>query len=129
MKTARFIAVAALSLASQTALAQAPGLTRTDLQQHDLSIPGRETVQTVVGFAPGVVAPRHSHPGEEIVYVLEGTLEYRLDGQAPIVVKAGEVLFIPSGTIHAVKNVGSGHASELATYIVEKGKPLLVPAK
>jgi quercetin dioxygenase-like cupin family protein len=104
---------------------QLPGISRTDLQRHDLSIPGRETIQTRVDFAPGAVAPRHRHPGEEIVYVLGGTLEYRLDGQAPLIVKSGEVVFIPYGTIHAVTNVGPGPASELATYVVEKGKPLV----
>jgi len=119
-----------LSLAQQkNAQAQAPGITRTDLQQHDLSVPGREVVQVRVAFAPGVVAPRHSHPGEEIVYEVEGSLEYRLEGRPPVTLKTGEVLFIPAGTIHEVKNVGSGNAAELATYIVEKGKPLLVLAK
>ena len=82
-----------------------------------------------VDFAPGVVAPRHSHPGEEIVYAISGTMEYQLDGKPPVTLKAGEVLFIPAGAVHAVKNVGAGPAAELATYIVEKGKPLLVPAK
>ena len=72
---------------------------------------------------------RHSHPGEEIVYVLEGSLEYQVDGKPPVTLKAGEVLFIPAGTIHAAKNAGSGNGAELATYIVEKGKPLLVLAK
>jgi quercetin dioxygenase-like cupin family protein len=72
-----------------------------------------------------VVAPRHSHPGEELVYVVEGLLEYTLDGRPPVTLKAGEVLFIPHGTPHTVKNVGSGNAAELATYIVEKGKPLV----
>ena len=71
MKTTRIVAVAAFivgsGLAFTMARAQAPGITRTDLQKHDLSIPGREAVQVVVSFAPGVVAPRHSHPGEEIV--------------------------------------------------------------
>jgi quercetin dioxygenase-like cupin family protein len=132
MKMTLAIAAVALVIASGLALqavpAQPPGVTRTDLQRHDLSIPGREMIQVVVGFAPGEAAPRHSHPGEEIVYVLEGTLEYRLDGQPPVTRKAGEVLFIPAGAIHAAKNVSSGHAAELATYIVEKGKPLLVPA-
>ena len=133
MKTTRFIAVAALiggsALALHVAQAQAPGITRTDLQQHDLSVPGREVVQVRVDFAPGVVAPKHSHPGEEIVYAIEGLLEYRLEGKPPVTLKAGEVLFIPAGTIHAVRNVGSGNAAELATYVVEKGKPLLVLAK
>ena len=82
-----------------------------------------------VDFAPGALASRHSHPGEEIVYAIEGAMEYRLDGKPPVTLKAGEVLFIPAGTIHAVKNVGGGAAAELATYIVEKGKPLVVPAK
>ena len=105
--------------------AQQPGITRTDLQRHDLSVPGREVVQVRVDFAPGVLAPNHSHPGEEIVYVIEGLLEYRLEGKPPATLKAGEVLFIPAGTIHSAKNVGSVNAAELATYIVEKGKPLV----
>jgi quercetin dioxygenase-like cupin family protein len=133
MKTTRFMAIAVLmvgsALALHTAQAQAPGITRTDLQQHDLSVPGREVVQVRVDFAPGVVAPAHKHPGEEIVYGIEGLLEYRLQGQPPVTLKAGEVLFIPAGTVHEVKNVGSSNAAELATYIVEKGKPLLVLAK
>jgi quercetin dioxygenase-like cupin family protein len=82
-------------------------------------------IQALVGFAPDVMAPRHSHPGEEIVYVVEGTIEYQLDGQPPVTLKAGDVLFIPAGTVHAAKNFGSGNAAELATYVLEKGKPPL----
>lgn len=127
------ISAAALALgtilAAQPAHAQQPGITRTDLQRNDLSVPGREVVQVLVGIGPGVVAANHHHPGEEIVYVVEGALEYRLEGRAPVVVKAGEVLFIPYGVNHEVANVGSGKGAELATYIVEKGKPLVVPAK
>lgn len=73
----------------------------------------------LVEFAPGVSFPRHSHPGEEFVYVVEGSLEYQLDGKPPVTLKAGEVLFIPDGAVHAVRNVGNGSAAELATYIVE----------
>jgi quercetin dioxygenase-like cupin family protein len=133
MKTTRIMTVAVLIVGSGLALhmaqAQAPGITRTDLQRHDLSVPGREVVQVRVDFAPGVVAPAHFHPGEEIVYAIEGLMEYRLEGRPPVTLKAGEVLFIPAGTIHEVKNVGSGNAAELATYIVEKGKPLLTLVK
>jgi quercetin dioxygenase-like cupin family protein len=129
MKTSRFIAVATLIAASafapDTVLAQQAGITRTDLQRHDLSVPGREVIQVLVEFAPGVSFPRHAHPGEEIVYVVEGALEYQLDGKPPVTLKAGEVLFIPHGGVHAVRSVGNGKAAELATYIVEKGKPLL----
>ena len=133
MKTTRIITVAALITASGLALhvarAQQPGIKRTDLQRHDLSVPGREVVQVRVDFAPGVAFGKHSHPGEEIVYVLEGSLEYQVEGKPPVTLKAGEVLFIPAGTVHAAKNVGSGNGAELATYVVEKGKPLVVMAK
>jgi quercetin dioxygenase-like cupin family protein len=111
-----------------TAQSQQTGVTRRHLQQHDLGVPGREVIQVRVDLAPGTVFPRHSHPGEEIVYVIEGLLEYRIDGKDAVTLKAGDVLFIPAGTIHAVKNVGGGNAAELATYVVEKGKPLLAAA-
>jgi|SRR5882672_6045237 len=101
------------------------GTKRTDLQRHDLTVPGREVIQTRVDFDPGFVAPRHKHPGEEIIYVLEGTLEYRIEGQPPKVYKAGDVLMVPAGVVHSAKNIGRGNGAELATYIVEKGKPLI----
>jgi quercetin dioxygenase-like cupin family protein len=129
MKTTRILAVAALivggGLALNVAQSQQPGVTRTDLLRHDLHVSGREVIQVRVDFAPGVAFPPHSHPGEEIAYVIEGLLEYRLDGRPPVTLKAGEVLFIPAGTIHSAKNVGGGNAAELATYLVEKGKPLV----
>jgi quercetin dioxygenase-like cupin family protein len=111
---------------SQRAEAQQPGIKRTDLQHHDLSLPGREAIQLRVDFEPGATAPNHKHPGEEVIYVLSGLLEYRVEGKAPVVLKAGDVLFIPAGVIHSAKNVGSESGSELATYIVEKGKQLVV---
>jgi quercetin dioxygenase-like cupin family protein len=129
MKTTRMLAMAVLIVASglapNVALSQQPGVTRTDLLRHDLSVSGREVIQVRVDFAPGVAFPPHSHPGEEIAYVIEGLLEYRLEGRPPVTLKAGEALFIPAGTIHAAKNVGTGNAAELATYFVEKGKPLV----
>ena len=130
MKKTGILAAAVLivggGLALNVAQSQQPGVARTDLLRHDLSVPGREVIQVRVDFAPGVAFPRHSHPGEEIAYVIEGLLEYRLEGKPPVTLKAGEVLFIPAGTKHAARNVGSGNAAELATYIVEKGKPLVV---
>jgi len=130
MKTARIFAVALLIIASGLALrvvhSQQTAIKRTELQRHDLSTPGREVVQVRVDFPPGVGVPKHTHPGEEIVYVLEGTLEYDLEGQPPVTLKAGEVMFIPAGTVHTAKNVGSGNGSEVSAYIVEKGKPLTI---
>ncbi len=134
LKTTRLLARAALIAGSfltiPTAQAQQPaGFTRTDLQRHDLSAPGREAVQVRVDIEPGKAFGRHTHPGEEIIYVLTGTLEYEVDGRPPATLKAGDVLFIPAGTIHAAKNVGSVTASELATYIFEKDRPLLTLVK
>ena len=132
MKAAQMVAVAVLAasgMVMQMVQAQQPGTKRTDLQRHDLSIPGREAIQVRVDIGPGEVAPRHRHPGEEIIYVLEGTLEYEVDGKPPVTLKAGDVLFIPYGTVHSARNPGSVNAAELATYVVEKGKPLLELAK
>jgi quercetin dioxygenase-like cupin family protein len=129
MKAMLMMAVAMLiggsATAPDAAQAQQPGTRRTDLQRHDISAPGREVIQVRVDFDPGYVAPRHTHPGEEIIYVIEGTLEYYVEGRPPTTYKAGDVLIVPYGTVHSVKNVGSGNGAELATYVVEKGKPLI----
>ena len=133
MSTMRIMAAVALLIGGGVALGvaatQPSGIRRTDLQRHDLSVAGREVVQVRVDIAEGVSFGRHRHPGEEIVYVIEGTLEYEIDGQKPVTLRAGEVLFIPAGAIHAARNVGKGNGAELATYLVEKGKPLLEMVK
>ena len=129
MRAARAACVAALMTAGSSASlpAQAPrpaGTTRVDLQRYDLSAPGREVLQARVDFAPGSSFPRHKHPGEEIIYVIFGTLEYELEGQGWVALTAGDVLFVPSGGVHAARNRGTAPAAELATYVLEKGKPL-----
>jgi quercetin dioxygenase-like cupin family protein len=130
MNTIRWMAVAVLIAGSgvgqHVTRAQQSGVTRTDVVRHDLDVSGRELIQVRVAFSQGAAFGRHSHPGAEIAYVLEGTLEYQLEGQPPVTLEAGEAVFIPAGTIHAAKNAGTGNATELATYIVEKGKPLVV---
>jgi quercetin dioxygenase-like cupin family protein len=108
---------------------QPPGITRIDLQRHDLSAPGREVIQNRVEISPDAPLFKHFHPGEEIIYVLEGTLEYEIEGASPRTVEAGGALTVPAGAVHAVKNVGEGDAAELATYVVEKGKPLITLVK
>jgi len=119
----------AAQLAVEAPPAETPGITRTTLQEHDLSIAGREAIQVRVDFAPGAKVPQHMHPGEEIVYVLKGTIEYRLRGQPVATLHAGDVIFIPYGMPHEATNVGLEAASELATYVVEKNTPLVVPVK
>jgi quercetin dioxygenase-like cupin family protein len=132
MKTIRIVDAAVLTVASALALhvvqAQQAGATRTELQRHDLSVPGREVIQVRVEIGPGSVFPSHTHPGEEIIYVIEGAWEYEISGK-PVKAKAGDVLFVPAGAVHSAKNVGTGNAAELATYIVEKGRPLLTLVK
>ena len=125
----RLITLAVFVIASVSASAQQEGVKRTELQRYDLSVPGREVIQVRVDLDAGVTFPKHSHPGEEIIYVLEGVWEYEVEGKPAMTLRAGDVLFIPAGTVHGAKNVGSGTGSELATYIVEKGKPLVVLAK
>ena len=122
------VAGSAVALYANRAAPVLEGVSRKDLQRHDLATPGREVVQTEVTLAPGVLAPRHWHPGEEIVYMLEGELEYVIDGQEPVTLKPGQVLFIPAGAVHSARNVGAGKGTELATYLLEKGKPPLVLA-
>ena len=112
-----------------TALAQTNGITRTDLQRHDLDLPGYETIQARIDFEAGTSFGMHSHPGEEVIYVLEGIFEYQIEGEKPVRLKAGDVLFIPAGKNHSARNIGTRKASELATYIVKKGEPLLVMKK
>ena len=107
---------------------QLAGTRRTPLQQHDLSAPGREVIQVRVDFDPGYEAPSHTHPGEEIIYVIEGTIEYRIGGRV-VTANAGDVLFVPAGVVHSARNVGGGNCAELATYVVEKGKPLITLVK
>jgi quercetin dioxygenase-like cupin family protein len=126
--TVALLLFASMGAASSPAFAEEP-LRRTDLIKNEIDIPGHKVEQVRVDFLPGVLAARHSHPGEEIAYVIEGTLEYILDGRAPVTLSAGQSLFIPTAVVHSARNVGSGKASELATYIVEDGKTLVVPSE
>ena len=110
------------------AWAQQPTFKRTVLQQADISVSGREAVTAVAEFQPGAVAGRHTHPGEEIGYVLDGQLLLEQDGKPAVTLKAGQTFLIPPGTVHNATNTGSAMARVLATYLVEKGKPLATPA-
>ncbi len=111
------VMIAGSGLLPHVTYAQQPGITRTDALQHDLGVQRHEVIQLRVDFEPGW----RSHPGEEIAYVLEGTLEYQFENDPPVTLNAGQALFIAAGAIHAAKNVGTGNAAELATCIVDKG--------
>lgn len=119
---------AALLVAAGGLYAQASGLTRTLVGKADVSVPGREAVVARVEVAPGARAGRHTHPGDEISYVLEGQVELLVDGQAPRVVKVGESFVIPAGTVHDAHNASETPTKLVGVYVVEKGKPLASPA-
>ena len=118
----------AMAVSLHVIQARQAGAKRAELQRHDLSAHGREVVQVRVDLDPGVEFPSHTHPGEEIIYVIEGVWEYVIAGK-PVKARAGDVLFVPAGTVHSAKNAGNGNAAELATYVVEKGQPLLTLVK
>jgi quercetin dioxygenase-like cupin family protein len=129
MNGRKWMAGAVLAVAAAAPSAQQPGFTRAVMQDQNLSVSGRHAVVARAEFIPGGRAGRHTHPGEELGYVVEGTLELTIDGQAPKTLKAGEVFFVPAGLVHDGRNVGNGKAVVLATYIVETGKPVASPAK
>ena len=121
------VSMAAWIVAAGLCVAQQPAFKRTELQRGDLSASGREGVQALAEFPPGVAAGKHTHPGEEMGYVLDGTFRIEIDGQPAVTKKTGEVFLVPAGRPHNATNVGSAAARILATYIVEKGKPLATP--
>jgi quercetin dioxygenase-like cupin family protein len=109
-------------------IAQAPGIQRTLVGRADVSVPGREAVVARVEVAPGAHAGRHTHPGDEISYVIEGEAELLVDGQPPRKVKAGESFVIPAGVVHDAHNTSDAPIKLVGVYVVEKGKPLATPA-
>lgn len=129
-RTASFTTAALLAAMLATVAAQAPApFKRTVLQQGDLSAPGREAVMAVAEIQPTAAAGRHTHPGEEIAYVLAGPVVIEIDGKPAKTYQTGEVFMIPPGTIHNAKNPGSAVAKVLSTYIIEKGKPVATPVQ
>jgi quercetin dioxygenase-like cupin family protein len=128
VRTATVIATTLVLAAIVGVGAQTPAFKRTVLQQADISVPGREVVTAVAEFQPGATPGRHTHAGEEVGYVIDGTISLEQEGKPAVTLKAGQSFLIPAGTIHNATNTGSGVAKILATYIVEKGKPLATPA-
>ena len=117
-----------LAIAAGALLAQAPGFQRVVVTRADVSVAGREAVIARIEINPGVNVGRHTHPGEEITYVIDGEVEISIEGTAPHRYKSGEGFIIPSGAKHDAKNVGSGKATLSGVYYVEKGKPIATPA-
>ena len=108
--------------------AQTPAIKRTVVKTGDVSVPGREAVIANVEIAPGGSAGRHTHPGDEISYILSGEGEILMEGKPPLKVKAGDGFVIPGGTKHDAHNTGAEPLRLVGVYVVEKGKPLATPA-
>ncbi len=123
------VAAIAFYSAGGMAAQQTTGFARIPLQTQDVCTAGKVAVQVRGEFDPGFGTGRHTHPGEELTYILEGEIELRVDGEPPRVVRAGETFFLPAGVVHEGVNSGSGKTKVLATYIVDKGKPLALPTK
>jgi quercetin dioxygenase-like cupin family protein len=119
------LAVVAVAGAS-VAIAQQTGIKRTPLQKLDFPA-GYNTVTAIAEVPAGGAAGRHTHPGAETGYVLEGELELVIDGQPPMKIKAGESYQIPEGAIHDAK-AGDKPFKVLGVYIVKAGEPLAKPA-
>ena len=123
------LCLSSLAAGAQGAPAQQSALKRTVLQTHTLtSTPGHEGIIVRAELAVGGAAPRHTHPGEEFVYVLEGTATFDMAGRQPLVIKPGDAFVIPPHTPHVATNTGKVPVKLLSTYIIPKGQPLATPA-
>ena len=120
---------AAPTLAQQLPAAanQTANIKRTPLQKFDVPGTNYETVIGMAEIVPNVNIGKHTHPGPESGYMLDGDMTLLVDGQPPLALKAGESYKIPSGAVHDAKTGAKG-AKVIATYVVEKGKPLASPA-
>jgi quercetin dioxygenase-like cupin family protein len=111
--------------AQQPSAAPAP-IKRTILQRVDVPGANSEAVTGIAEIMPGVDIGRHTHPGPETGYVMDGDMVLLVEGKLPAPLKAGESYQIPPGVIHDAKSGDKG-AKVLAVYVVEKGKPLASP--
>jgi quercetin dioxygenase-like cupin family protein len=114
-------------VAATSTIAQAPGIKRTLLQRADVGN-NMEVILGLAEIAPGGSTGRHTHFGVETGYVVTGASSLEIEGETPKLLKAGDSYTIPSGKVHDAKAIGEGPAKVLATYVVEKGKPLATPA-
>jgi quercetin dioxygenase-like cupin family protein len=130
----RAVLLLALLLAAGAAAAQAPAaasgaLKRTEVLRGDVTDPAREAVVVKVELAGHGLAPRHTHPGDEISYVLDGECDLLVDGEPPRHLKAGDAFIVKAGKVHTARNTAATPVHLLGVYVVEKGKPLATPAK
>ena len=131
MKPSKSLTTTALVVAMLAAVAaQAPApFKRTVLQQADLSAPGREAVMALAEIQAGAASGRHTHPGEEIGYVLAGPVTIEIDGKPAKTYQSGDSFIIPPNTIHNAKSSAAAGVKIVSTYVIEKGKPVATPVQ
>ena len=100
------------------------GLRRTEVQHRTSSIPGRDIVQVRTEIPVGVASGWHTHPGEEVGYIVEGTVRMEIAGQEALLLNAGDGFLIPLGTPHDAHDLGPGTGVMLSTYLVYPDQPL-----
>jgi quercetin dioxygenase-like cupin family protein len=104
--------------------ALASKLERTELQHAHSSIPGRDIVQVLTVIPVGVESGWHTHPGEEVGYILAGTVQMSIEGRAPLILNAGDPFLMEPGTPHNALDLGPETGMMLSTYLVDPGSPL-----
>jgi len=118
-----------LCLSVTATLVAQNGVQRTVVQRMDSSVPGRETLSVRVEVAAGASTGRHTHPGDEIDYVVDGEGEWMVEGQANRKARAGDSIIIAGGSVHEARNMGASPLKVMAVFVVEKGKPLTTAAQ
>ena len=108
-----------------------PQVTRTEILRKPMTgMEGKEVVVFLADLPPGAVAGRHFHPGDEAIYMLQGTLLFEPDHGQPFELKAGEISFNPAKHIHKAKNASSSETAKvLNCMLAEKGQPLAIPVQ
>jgi quercetin dioxygenase-like cupin family protein len=130
----RAVLLLALLVAAGAAAAQAPAaasgaLKRTEVLRGDVTEPGREAVVVKVELAGHAQAPRHTHPGDEISYVVDGECDLLVDGEPPKHLKAGDAFIVKAGKVHTARNTAAAPVHLFGVYLIEKGKPIATLAK
>ena len=130
MTSARTMLISGAAILAMISLcgAEKPAAKFTELQRRDIPGTGLQGVTTVAEIPPGQTSARHSHPGEDFGYLIQGTIELYVDGKPPITVRAGEVFFTERGQIHNARNIVTTTARAVDTYVIDTGKPGITPA-
>jgi quercetin dioxygenase-like cupin family protein len=119
---------AAVLLTVLVGAAQHPAAKWNELQRRAIPGTSLEGVTTTIEIPPRALSARHSHPGEDFGYLIEGTIVLYVDGERPVTLKAGDVFFTARGRVHNARNIGTTTARAVDTYVVDKGSPGIMPA-